>query len=64
MVCYFVGGATGSVTAGAVYGADGWSGVCLLGAGFGLLTIAMTAYDRARPVRAQAYIKEPGVVSR
>jgi predicted MFS family arabinose efflux permease len=63
MVCYFVGGAVGSVAAGAVYGADGWSGVCLLGAGFGLLTILMALYDRARPVRAQAYIKDPGVVS-
>ena len=49
MVCYFVGGAIGSLTAGVVYGRHGWSGVCLLGAGFGALTLAMTAYDRARP---------------
>jgi predicted MFS family arabinose efflux permease len=49
MVCYFVGGAIGSITAGVVYSAGGWSGVCLLGAGFGLLTMVMAAYDRARP---------------
>jgi predicted MFS family arabinose efflux permease len=49
MVCYFVGGATGSVTAGLVYSAHGWHGVCLLGAGFGLLTLLMAAYDQARP---------------
>jgi predicted MFS family arabinose efflux permease len=49
MVCYFIGGALGSLTAGVVYGAHGWAGVCLLGAGFGLLTCLMTAYDLARP---------------
>ena len=49
MVCYFIGGATGSVLAGTVYGSEGWSAVCLLGVGFGLLTLAMTAYDRVRP---------------
>jgi len=48
MVCYFIGGAVGSVTAGVVYGAHGWSGVCLLGAGFGLLTCALTAFDLPR----------------
>ena len=41
--------------AGAVYGSHGWAGVCLLGAGFGVLTLAMSAYDRVRPaVGAQA----------
>ena len=49
MVCYFIGGAVGSVTAGVVYSARGWSGVCLLGAVFGLLTCALTAYERVRP---------------
>jgi len=54
MVCYFVGGAVGSVAAGALYGAHGWAGVCLLGAGFGALTLAMSAYDRTRPAGAHA----------
>ncbi len=64
MVCYFLGGAAGSVSAGALYGTHGWAGVCLLGAGFGALTLAMSVYDRLRPALvAQAYIKEPGVVS-
>ncbi len=49
MVCYFIGGAAGSLAAGALYGTHGWAGVCLLGAGLGLLTLAMSAYDRIRP---------------
>jgi predicted MFS family arabinose efflux permease len=49
MVCYFIGGAAGSLTAGVVYGSHGWGGVCLLGAGFGALTLALTVYERVRP---------------
>ena len=49
MVCYFIGGAIGSVTAGIVYSNRGWSGVCQLGAFFGLLTCALTLYERVRP---------------
>jgi len=49
MVCYFLGGAAGSVSAGALYGTHGWAGVCVLGAGFGALTLAMSVYDRVRP---------------
>ena len=52
MVCYFLGGAIGSLAAGAVYGTHGWAGVCLLGAGFGVLTLGMSAYDRLRPPAA------------
>jgi predicted MFS family arabinose efflux permease len=54
MVCYFVGGAVGSVAAGAVYGAHGWAGVCVLGACFGLGTLAMSVVDRVRPAQASA----------
>ncbi len=49
MFCYFVGGAIGSVTAGIVYSADKWSGVCFLGAGFGVATLLMAVADRVRP---------------
>ncbi len=49
MVCYFLGGAAGSLAAGALYGTHGWAGVCALGAGLGVLTLAMSAYDRLRP---------------
>jgi predicted MFS family arabinose efflux permease len=49
MVCYFIGGAVGSLTAGVVYGSHGWGGVCLLGAAFGLLTCGLSVYDRLRP---------------
>jgi predicted MFS family arabinose efflux permease len=54
MFCYFIGGATGSVLAGTVYGVDRWSGVCLLGAAFGVLTCAMTVVDRVWPMHARA----------
>jgi predicted MFS family arabinose efflux permease len=50
MVCYFLGGAAGSVGAGALYAAHGWAGVCLLGTGFGVATLALSAYERWRPV--------------
>ena len=46
MVCYFVGGAPGSMAAGTIYATHGWSGVCLLGAGFGLATLALSAFER------------------
>jgi predicted MFS family arabinose efflux permease len=48
MVCYFLGGAVGSLVAGALYASHGWAGVCLLGAGFGVLTLAMSASDALR----------------
>jgi len=51
MFCYFVGGAVGSVTAGTVLASSGWDGVCILGAGYGVLTLAMTAFDRMQPPR-------------
>ncbi len=52
MVCYFIGGAIGSVTAGTLYDTHGWAGVCLLGAGFGVLTLALSAYEWVRPLPA------------
>jgi predicted MFS family arabinose efflux permease len=52
MVCYFGGGAAGSLGAGALYATAGWAGVCLLGVGFAAGTLAMAAYDRWRPVVA------------
>ncbi len=49
MVCYFIGGAVGSLTAGVVYGGHGWAGVCVLGAGFGASSLASSLYERLRP---------------
>jgi predicted MFS family arabinose efflux permease len=46
MVCYFLGGTLGSLTAGLVNAHWGWGGVCVLGAGFGALTCGRTAWDR------------------
>jgi predicted MFS family arabinose efflux permease len=48
MVCYFIGGAAGSVSAGTLYDSHGWAGVCLLGAGFGVATLALSAYENWR----------------
>jgi predicted MFS family arabinose efflux permease len=48
MVCYFVGGAVGSVSAGTLYASHGWAGVCLLGTGFGVATLALSAFERRR----------------
>jgi predicted MFS family arabinose efflux permease len=56
MVCYFVGGALGSLAAGSAYAARGWSGVCLLGAGLGLLSCAMSVFDWVRPAPARSQL--------
>jgi predicted MFS family arabinose efflux permease len=50
MVCYFVGGAIGSFSAGRVLAGAGWYGVCWLGAGFGILLTGAALYDHVRPV--------------
>jgi predicted MFS family arabinose efflux permease len=42
MVCYFVGGATGSAAATAAWGAFGWNGVCAVA--LGALGLALTVY--------------------
>jgi predicted MFS family arabinose efflux permease len=49
MTCYFVGGAVGSLSAGAVFAAAGWDGVCVLGASFGAASLALSLFDRLRP---------------
>jgi len=59
MVCYFVGGAAGSVTAGAVFDAARWDGVCVLGAGFGVLTLLAAVWDAGRG-RATRWRWRPG----
>ncbi len=61
MVCYFIGGAVGSLAAGALYGSHGWAGVCVLGAGFGVLTLALSAYERLRPPPVAARTARTGV---
>ncbi len=41
MVCYFAGGAIGSVVAGVLYGASGWAAVSLAGAALGVAALAV-----------------------
>jgi predicted MFS family arabinose efflux permease len=54
MVCYFVGGALGSFSSGAVLAAAGWYGICWLGAGFGVLLCASAFFDHLRPIAPEA----------
>jgi predicted MFS family arabinose efflux permease len=56
MVCYFIGGAAGSVLATTVYGRWAWSGVCVLGAGFAAAAavLALLAATWLRHVEAVA----------
>jgi predicted MFS family arabinose efflux permease len=56
MVCYFVGGAVGSIAAGSVYATGGWSAVCVLGAGLGALTCAMSIFEWIRPATVRREI--------
>lgn len=60
MVCYFLGGALGSLLAGTVLASAGWSGLCALGAAFGALCVAGAVFDHLRPVRNA---ERAGVVS-
>lgn len=39
MVCYFTGGAIGSLLAGFIFSREGWSGMCVLGLCFGALLL-------------------------
>jgi predicted MFS family arabinose efflux permease len=50
MVCYFAGGALGSLTAGLVLASAGWFGICWLGGGFGALLIAGAIFEQLRPI--------------
>lgn len=50
MVCYFAGGALGSLSAGLVLAAAGWDGICWLGAGFGALLLAGAVLEHVRPL--------------
>lgn len=49
MVCYFVGGAVGSVIGGAVMGAFGWHWVCLVGGLFGAGALVVALVDVRSP---------------
>ncbi len=48
MVSCFIGAAAGSATAAFAYSTDGWDGVCILGAGFGLASTLWWAVELAR----------------
>jgi predicted MFS family arabinose efflux permease len=48
MTCYFIGGVIGSALASVIYAADGWSGVCALGAVFGACTVLLWGWQTLR----------------
>lgn len=51
MVAYFIGGATCSALSASAYDADGWSGVCLLGAGVSLAALVIWAIAEGPRIR-------------
>ena len=53
MVCYFLGGATGSLLGGLAYASGGWTATCLLGGGIGLLTLLPNLWWTKHPIAAQ-----------
>jgi predicted MFS family arabinose efflux permease len=48
MVCYFAGGAVGSAIGSSVYESRRWTGVCVLGAGIGIVATAAAIVDAVR----------------
>ena len=54
MVSCFIGAAAGSASAAFVYTSDGWSGVCLLGAAYGLASLAWWGLELVRGPRRAA----------
>ncbi|MDQ6782170.1 MAG: MFS transporter [Actinomycetota bacterium] len=63
MFMYFTGGAAGSAAGGAVYGSDGWAGVCVLGAVIGAAALGVWAFDALRPAGAPRSGGAPGSAS-
>jgi hypothetical protein len=51
MVSYFLGGAACSAISSAVFDADGWDGVCALGAGIAVVALLVWALTEAGRVR-------------
>ena len=47
MVCFFAGGATGSLSAGFTYAHHGWAGICVLGTVIGVATIVPALWWRS-----------------
>jgi predicted MFS family arabinose efflux permease len=54
MTCCFIGAALGSSTAASAFGASGWKGVCILGAGFGCASLLWWVIDLAGTHRRTA----------
>ena len=54
MTCYFTGGVIGSALASVIYAADGWTGVCVLGAAFGACTVLLWLWQTMRARRTTA----------
>jgi predicted MFS family arabinose efflux permease len=45
MVCYFIGGAVGSIVGSLVYEEYQWPGVCVIGAAIGLVATIIAVVD-------------------
>ncbi|MGA2014689.1 MAG: MFS transporter [Solirubrobacteraceae bacterium] len=61
MVAYFLGGAVSSALTTSLYAADGWTGVCVLGAATATVALVVwTATEGARRVRAPGAARRAG----
>jgi predicted MFS family arabinose efflux permease len=60
MTCCFAGAAIGSSSAASAYGASGWKGVCILGAGFGFASLLWWLVDLVRARLRDERATEPG----
>jgi predicted MFS family arabinose efflux permease len=63
MTTYFLGGALGSAIDAVVYGASGWTGVCLLGAVFPVLACLLWVVEQVTSRRRRVGAAPAEVVS-
>lgn len=48
MTIYFIGGSLGTFLAGLAWSAMGWNGVCMVGAAFAIISLAISLIDRSK----------------
>lgn len=59
MTSYFIGGTLGSIGSAMFFQGFGWSGVCALGTGLGVLLVAMALLERRAAARRLASVQPP-----
>ena len=64
MVCYFAGGAIGSAVGSSVYETHRWAGVCVLGAGIGIVATVAAVVDGLPPAAVPRRHRPPSARGR